>query len=115
MITNTLNKAALSGNLSCIHIYHTDLWVVTYISGYNAYVTNFHLQHSNKGNKDAFIYAVEKALTNKFQQTFQSKFIKSNFNKLHITSCEMLGLYHRIFRDLILLLKLTQLTHDQKK
>ena len=90
IIVNTLNRVALSGNLSGFHMYGTDLCVIADILGYNAYVIDFHLQHKSAGNKDASFYASEKSLIKKYQLAFRQRLIKSSCTKLLISSSKFL-------------------------
>jgi len=110
IIANTLNRVALSGNLSGFHMYGTDLCMMADILGYSAYVINFHLQHNSPGNKDISFYRSEKALIKKYQGAFKFRMTKSSCTKLIISHSKIFTWLanKKIIRDLLFFMAKTK-------
>lgn len=75
----------VSNNLKGFHLYATDLVLQAELNGYAAYVIPFNLTHKSRGNRDESFFVIRKALIQKYNQFFRSRWIQTNSTVLYLS------------------------------
>lgn len=81
------NSALLkvSDNLNGFHLYATDLVLHAELDGYSAYVIPFNLTHKSRGNRNESFFLIRKALIQKYNHFFRSRWIQTNSTVFHLS------------------------------
>jgi hypothetical protein len=75
----------VSNNLKGFHLYATDLVLQAELNGYSSYVISFNLTHKSRGNRDESFFTVRRALIQKYNHFFRSRWIQTNSTVFHLS------------------------------
>ena len=75
----------VSNNLQGFHLYGTDLCLQATLNGYNAYVIAFNLTHKSKGIRNDEFFKIRKALKNKYNRFFSSRWVQTNTTVFYLS------------------------------
>jgi len=68
---------AVSSDLAGFHFYGSDICLIAYILGFNAYTIDFHLYHKSRGNIDENFFNMKRALQKKYQRAFKGFYLQT--------------------------------------
>ena len=84
LVKNSANLK-ISDNLHGFHLYGTDLALQAELNGYSAYVIPFNLTHKSRGNRDQDFFRIRKALIQKYNHFFRSRWVQTNSTVFHLS------------------------------
>ena len=81
----------LSRDLSGFHLYGTDLCQLARMSGWGAWVVNFHLFHKSRGNRDRSFYEIQRGLVRKYQKAMSGRAVQTTCTRVYLSGSRLLS------------------------